>query len=93
MMAPTPIPAPPQQYRWHHKLSAWIFILFCLELGFFLLVCPWSVLWDHSFFPKLGPAWREYWDNAYLRGAVSGLGVLNLYIALVEIFRLRRFRS
>jgi hypothetical protein len=32
-----------------------------------------------------------YWDNAYLRGAVSGLGIVNVYISLVEIFRLRRF--
>jgi hypothetical protein len=37
------------------------------------------------------PEWRLYWDNAYLRGAVSGLGIVNVYISLVEIFRLRRF--
>ena len=29
--------------------------------------------------------------NAYVRGAVSGVGVLNLYISFLEIFRLRRF--
>ena len=29
--------------------------------------------------------------NTYLRGAISGLGVVNLYIAVVEAFRLRRF--
>jgi hypothetical protein len=27
----------------------------------------------------------------YVRGAISGLGVVNLYVAFVEIFRLRRF--
>ena len=27
----------------------------------------------------------------YLRGAISGLGVVNLYISLIEAFRLRRF--
>jgi hypothetical protein len=32
-----------------------------------------------------------YWFNAYVRGAVSGLGIVNVYIALLEIFRLRRF--
>jgi len=26
-----------------------------------------------------------------VRGAVSGLGIVNVYISLVEIFRLRRF--
>jgi hypothetical protein len=29
----------------------------------------------------------------YVRGAISGLGVLNLYISLGEVFRLRRFSA
>jgi len=28
-----------------------------------------------------------------VRGAISGLGVVNLYISLGEVFRLRRFSS
>ena len=88
------IPAPQQEaprYRWYHKVSALIFIVFCLELGMFLVIFPWSDFWDRSFFSTLAPGLRLYWDNAYLRGAVSGLGIVNLYISLVEIFRLRRF--
>lgn len=84
------VPAPPR-YHWYHKVSALIFIVFCLELGMFLLVFPWSDLWDRHFLLSRVPELRQYWDNAYLRGAISGLGVVNLYIALVEIFRLRRF--
>ena len=34
---------------------------------------------------------RGVWLNGYFRGAVSGLGVLDLWIALGEVFRLRRF--
>ncbi len=37
------------------------------------------------------PQWHQLWDNFYLRGAVSGLGVVNLYIAMLELYRLRRF--
>jgi hypothetical protein len=44
-----------------------------------------------GFFASLAPEWRVYWFNAYVRGAVSGLGIVNVYIALLEIFRLRRF--
>ena len=29
----------------------------------------------------------------YVRGAISGIGVVNLYISLGEVFRLRRFSS
>jgi hypothetical protein len=87
-----PVQAPPApQYRWYHKVSALIFIVFCLELGMFLVIFPWSDFWDRSFFAAIAPEWRMYWDNAYLRGAVSGLGIVNVYISLVEIFRLRRF--
>ena len=40
------------RYRWYHKVSALIFIVFCLELGMFLVVFPWSDFWDRSFFPR-----------------------------------------
>jgi hypothetical protein len=92
-IAPPPVAAQQPAYRWYHKVGALIFIVFCMEVGTFLLVFPWSVLWEHNFFSSLGAAWRPYWDNAYLRGAISGLGILNLYISLVEIFRLRRFTA
>ena len=89
-----PIPAPATEaprHRWYHIAAALIFIVFCMELGMFLVIFPWSEFWDRSLFFPLAPEWRLYWDNAYLRGAVSGLGIVNVYIALVEIFRLRRF--
>jgi len=83
-----PTPAPP---RWYHKVSAILFITFCLEIGFFLLVFPWTEYWDSNYFSSLFPAWLPYWDNMYVRGAISGVGVVNLYISFIEIFRLRRF--
>jgi len=87
-----PITAPEApRYRWYHVAAALIFIVFCMELGMFLVIFPWSAFWDRSFFFSLAPEGRLYWDNTYLRGAVSGLGIVNVYIALVEIFRLRRF--
>jgi hypothetical protein len=35
--------------------------------------------------------WRSIWLSPYFRGAVSGLGLLNIIIALGEVFGLRRF--
>jgi hypothetical protein len=84
-----PVAAPPP--RWYHKVSAVLFITFCLEIGLFLLVFPWTEYWDSNYFSELFPAWQPYWDNMYVRGAISGLGVINLYISFIEIFRLRRF--
>ena len=79
------------EYRWHHKMAAVLLITFCLEIGLFLLIFPWTEYWDTNYFVSMTQQWRQYLDNMYVRGAVSGLGVVNLYISLVEVFRLRRF--
>jgi hypothetical protein len=89
---PVPVPVYPRPvYHWYHKMSAVLFITFCLEIGLFLLIFPWTEYWDANFFSALVPDLHQYWDNMYVRGAISGLGVVNLYISFVEIFRLRRF--
>ena len=85
--APEPPPAP--RYRWYHKVSAVLFITLCLDVGLFLLICSWTDYWDN--FAAFVRVWRPYLDNMYFRGAISGLGVVNLYISLGEVFRLRRF--
>jgi hypothetical protein len=78
-----------REYRWYHKMSAVLFITFCLDIGLFLLISPWTEAWDN--FASYTRALRPYCDNLYVRGAISGIGVINLYISLVEVFRLRRF--
>ena len=85
------IAVPPPAYHWYQKVSALVFITFCLEIGLFLLIFPWTEYWAGNYFAALVPEWHRYWDNMYVRGAVSGLGVVDLYISFVEIFRLRRF--
>jgi hypothetical protein len=87
-MTPTePIVEP--HYRWYHKALAVVVVTFCLWLGIFLVIFPWLDRWD-NFAAFLG-GWRRYFDNMYVRGAISGIGLINLYISLVEVFRLRRF--
>ena len=87
----SPIAVPPPVFHWYHKMSAVVFITFCLEIGLFLLIFPWTEYWDGNYFSSLMPQMKSYWDNLYVRGAVSGLGAVNLFISLSEIFRLRRF--
>jgi hypothetical protein len=84
-----PALAPPPLYRWYHKAGAVLFVTICLEIGFFLVIFPWTDGWERfaNFIPKL----RPWCDNLYVRGAISGIGIVNLYISLTEMFRLRRF--
>ena len=67
-----------------------IVILFCVEVGLILLLLPWSLLWDNNFFFSLMPEWNRVWLNFYTRGAISGLGIVNLWIAATEAMRLLR---
>jgi hypothetical protein len=81
-------PAPPE-YRWYHKAGAVLLITLCVEIGIFLLIFPWTGGWDK--FVSFAPRLRPYCDNLYVRGAISGIGIVNLYISLAETIRLRRF--
>ena len=82
-----PRPQPPS--RWYRKTLAILFATFCLEMGCFLLLFPWTG-WA-SDFAAFKPAWAPYWEHVYTRIAISALGLANLYIAFLEIHRLRRF--
>jgi hypothetical protein len=86
---PAAAPAPLKSYRWSHKVWAVLFATFCLEIGFFLLLFPWTPYADD--FGLFRPEWRAYWDNHFVRGAISGLGLVNLYVSFLEIAGLRRF--
>ena len=78
-------------YHWYQRLFAVLLATLCLLVGIFLLLFPWSPQWNDSYIPHLVPALRRVWGNLYLRGAVSGMGMVNLYISLVDVFRLKRF--
>ena len=75
---------------WYQKFRILLFIVFCFEIGFFLLVFPWLNGWDRTSIPVMVPWLAGIWDNTYFRGAISGLGAVNIYISMLEISRLRR---
>jgi hypothetical protein len=84
---------PPAIAGWTAKLAALLFILFSFEIGVFLLVFPWLEPWQNNWMAEVAPWLRGVWENPFFRGALSGLGFVNICIALLEAFRLRRFFS
>ena len=64
-----------------HLLS----ILSSLLVGLVLLVAPWTSLWDSNWLLQPHPATRDLLLNAFTRGAVSGLGIINILIALHDV--------
>ena len=57
-----------------------------LEVGLLLVFVPWSAYWDRNYFAGLAPAIGEAIKNPYVRGAVSGLGLINIVAGLTELF-------
>jgi hypothetical protein len=50
-----------------------------------LILIPWSAFWDRNYFIETVPALGTLLTNNFVRGAVSGLGVVNLVAALGEL--------
>ena len=85
------------------KLSVIFFIILCLEIGIFLTVAPWWPHgmwgfsdWGNNYFllyaaHKTGiQGLQTVVASGWVRGAVSGVGLLNLGIAFWEIFNFKR---
>ena len=49
------------------------------------MLIPWSAFWDRNYFADVVPGLREFMTNNFVRGAVSGLGAVNLFAALSEL--------
>lgn len=58
------------------------------EVGLVLVVMPWSPLWDRNYFLEAVPQLRVVVMNNYFRGAVSGLGLINIAAGIVELVAL-----
>ena len=69
------------------RLLTIIYIVFCLELGIFLFIFPWVSLWGRNYFTNHYPLISNISHNYALRGAVSGLGLADIWLAVYEIWR------
>jgi hypothetical protein len=70
-----------------NRLLAVAFILFCFEIGLFLVFVPWLALWDNNVLLTYSIVLRGLLLNNFVRGAVSGLGVVDIVLGLGELGR------
>lgn len=61
-----------------------LYVLVCLEVGIFLLLVPWSVIWERNYFLQAYPGLSGIMLHPSFRGAVSGLGFANIYLGVGE---------
>jgi len=58
-----------------------LLVVLCFEMGALLLYLPWSVYWDQNYFLGHFPSLIPVLLHPSFRGAVSGLGVLDVLLA------------
>jgi hypothetical protein len=86
--ASAPPPVKPGGFlKWHRAILGICLVIFAFELGLFLLVFPWLSGWDSSYIPVHSPQLSDVWTSPYFRGVVSGLGLINIYIAVAEAIK------
>ena len=67
-------------------MAAFLSILSSLVVGIALMVAPWwTELWDSNWLLQMWPGARSVVLSGFTRGAVSGLGLVNLVLALRDV--------
>jgi len=94
--APPPAPAQPAEPKaaelpvWLQRVFAIVYVLFCIELGLVLVVLPWLPdFWYAGTGLAPWPALRHLLASGFVRGAVSGLGLLDIWLGIMEAVRYR----
>jgi hypothetical protein len=65
--------------------SRLLLIVYFIEAGLLLLVVPWSPFWEHNRFVLASDWSSALAHSGYVRGGLSGVGLLLLLAGLVEL--------
>ena len=62
-----------------------LYIAYFLEVGLVLVLVPWSAFWDRNYFVETAPLLQTVFRNNFVRGGVSGLGLVNLGVGFADL--------
>ena len=72
------------------KINDIVYIVYSFVVGAFLILLPYLSFWGDNFLLKRYPGLRRFVVNPFLKGAVIGLGIVNLIIGLQEFALFRK---
>jgi len=79
-----PAKAPKRPHLWLQRVWLVVFVLFCLEVGIILTVLPWTKLWTENSLLLSYPALHDFLMLNFVRGLVSGLGLVDIWMGVAE---------
>lgn len=79
---------------WLQRLSLFVLVLFCVYLGVLVMALPWwTRIWDRNEFILARPWLAAVLHNGAVRGMISGLGLLDIWIGISEAVHYRDYRG
>jgi hypothetical protein len=104
--APIPAPAdpvsadrgvaePPEYVEpiWMRRTKLIIFVMACIYLGIILVILPWNDAWTQNGLMHRYPTLREIAMNNFFRGAMTGLGFVNIWLGVWEAVHYREHKK
>jgi hypothetical protein len=90
----TPSDVPEPAPVWLQRLSLAVLVLFCFLIGGLLAICPWSPrFWDHNGWLLGHPTLYGLLIHGWVRGLVSGIGLIDVWIGISELLHYRDYRA
>jgi len=70
---------------WLQRFLLGAYVLFCMSLGMALVILPWSDNWLEDGLLSRWPAVQHVLQQGFVRGAISGLGFVDIWLGVLEI--------
>jgi hypothetical protein len=74
---------------WLRRLGVLLFVFLCATLGVVLMILPWRPEWSENSLLFSYPAIHEIVTSGFVRGVVTGLGLINVCMGFWEAIRYR----
>jgi len=58
---------------------------YLVEAGLVLIVAPWTTFWERNLFASVVPALGQWMASPFVRGAVTGVGVITAFAGLRDL--------
>src|SRR6266542_5612697 len=74
---------------WVRRVKLTVFVMLCIELGLVLAVLPWHPVWMENSLLQHFPTIRGILRMNFVRGAITGLGLVDVWIGIWEAVHYR----
>jgi hypothetical protein len=80
---------PTRAKLWRGRVWLGIRVFFFIWVGMMLLVAPWLPVWTRNSLTSANITLHDLLNSGFVRGAVSGLGLINLWIGIADAVNYR----